>query len=99
MDASTGKMLQQFTAASYSVKNYRCRAVFGSGEASVVGGDEGGRVWAWDLLDGQVLQPDPPPRVHEKVVTWTEHHPTDAGEVVTASADGTVKVWRHPSKI
>ncbi|KZT27963.1 WD40 repeat-like protein [Neolentinus lepideus HHB14362 ss-1] len=99
MDASTGKLLQQFTAAGYSVKNYRCRAVFGHGEASVVGGDEGGRVWAWDLLDGQVLQPNPPPRVHEKVVTWTEHHPTDAGEMVTASADGTVKVWRHPSKI
>jgi mitogen-activated protein kinase organizer 1 len=44
----------------------------------------------------KLLQPNPPPKVHEKVITWTEHHPTDASEMVTASADGTVKVWRHP---
>ena len=40
------------------------------------------------------LQPNPPPKVHHKVITWTEHHPAEAGELVTASADGTVKVWR-----
>jgi mitogen-activated protein kinase organizer 1 len=44
---------------------------------------------------GTVLAPNPPPKVHEKVVLWTEHHPTDAGEMVTGSADGTAKVWRH----
>lgn len=42
------------------------------------------------------LLPNPPPRAHEKVITWTEHHPTDANEMLTASADGTVKVWRNP---
>ena len=42
------------------------------------------------------MQPTPPPKVHDKIITWTEHHPTEAGEMVTASADGTVKVWRHP---
>lgn len=41
------------------------------------------------------MQPNPPPKVHNKVITWTEHHPSDAGEMVTASADGTVKVWRQ----
>lgn len=44
-----------------------------------------------------VLQPNPPPKVHERVITWTEHHPTDPGEMITASADGTCKVWRHAS--
>ena len=43
-----------------------------------------------------VLLPNPPPQVHQKLITWTEHHPTDASEMITASADGTVKVWRHP---
>jgi len=41
-----------------------------------------------------LLQPNPPPKVHHKVITWTEHHPTDSEEMITASADGTVKIWR-----
>jgi len=93
MDAATGKMLNQYTG--HVNESYRCRACFGHSEASVICGDEEGRVWAWDLLEATVLQPNPPPKVHNKVVTWTEHHPTEYGEMITASADGTVKVWRH----
>jgi mitogen-activated protein kinase organizer 1 len=48
-------------------------------------------------MQATILQPNPPPKAHEKVITWTEHHPTDAGEMITASADGTCKVWRHPN--
>ncbi|KAI0051265.1 WD40 repeat-like protein [Auriscalpium vulgare] len=93
-DATSGKLLNSFKGHKNS--EYRCRAVFGHGEASVVCGDEAGQVWAWDLLDGKPLQPNPPPKVHEKVVLWTEHNPTEAGEMITSSADGTVKVWRYP---
>jgi len=93
MDLQTGKMLNDFT--SHSNDSYRCRASFGHAEAAVVCGDEKGQIWAWDLLDGKPLQPNPPPKVHEKVVTWIEHHPVEANEMITASADGTVKVWRH----
>ena len=50
-----------------------------------------------DGAQAKLMQPNPPPKVHEKVITWTEHHPTESGEMVTASADGTVKVWRHPT--
>ena len=109
MDLTTGKMLNDFQA--HRNDSYRCRACFGHGEASVVCGDENGQVWACDLLDvsgcileglqlmgnvqASVLMPNPPPKVHDKVVSWVEHHPVEAGEMVTASADGTVKVWRH----
>ncbi|CAK5265796.1 unnamed protein product [Mycena citricolor] len=93
MDVSTGKMLNDFT--SHANEAYRCRACFGHGEASVICGDEKGAVWAWDLLDAKPLQPNPPPRVHDKVITWTEHHPVMKNEMFTASADGTVKVWRQ----
>lgn len=94
MDMFTGKMLNEFKGHTHT--SYRCRACFGHGEASVVAGDEKGEVWAWDLLDSTPLQPNPPPKVHHKVITWTEHHPIETGEMITASADGTVKVWRHP---
>ncbi|KAJ7591556.1 WD40-repeat-containing domain protein [Mycena floridula] len=94
MDMTSGKMLNDFTG--HSNTSYRCRGCFGHGEATVICGDEGGQVWAWDLLDAKLLQPNPPPKIHSKVITWTEHHPTDAGEMITASADGTCKVWRLP---
>ncbi|KAF9474554.1 nuclear mRNA splicing protein [Pholiota conissans] len=94
MDSSTGKMLNDFTG--HVNESYRTRACFGYAEASVISGDENGQIWAWDLLDAKPLQPNPPPKVHQKLITWTEHHPTDAGEMITASADGTVKIWRHP---
>ncbi|KAI6032814.1 WD40-repeat-containing domain protein [Pisolithus orientalis] len=81
-DFGTGKLLNALLGHSHT-------------SASVVCGDEDGHVWAWDLVDATILQPNPPPKVHDKVITWTEHHPTQPDEMVTASADGTVKVWRH----
>jgi mitogen-activated protein kinase organizer 1 len=109
MDMTNGKLLNDFTG--HTNAEYRCRACFGHGEATVVCGDEKGTVWAWDLLDVRLcfyflascvdfckakpLQPNPPPKVHNKVITWTEHHPIEKGEMFTASADGTVKVWRQ----
>jgi len=48
-------------------------------------------------MQAKPLKPNPPPKVHHKVITWTEHHPTEAGELITASADGTAKVWRYPA--
>ncbi|KAG2015659.1 guanine nucleotide binding protein beta subunit, variant 2 [Coprinopsis cinerea AmutBmut pab1-1] len=95
MDMGTGKMLNDFSG--HSNESYRCRACFGYGEATVLCGDEKGLIWAWDLLDAKVMPPNPPPKAHHKVVTWTEHHPIDMSEYVTASADGTVKVWKAPS--
>jgi mitogen-activated protein kinase organizer 1 len=49
MDASTGKMLNDFSG--HAAGDYRIRAVLGHGEANIVCGDENGRVWAWDILD------------------------------------------------
>ncbi|TFK79655.1 nuclear mRNA splicing protein [Polyporus arcularius HHB13444] len=95
MDMSTGKMLNDFQG--HTSTSYRIRSCFGHGESTVVCGDENGSVWAWDLVDAAPLQPNPPPKVHERVITWIEQHPVEAGELITASADGTVKVWRTPS--
>lgn len=46
------------------------------------------------VLQATPLGSQPPPKVHEKVITWVEHHPTSSGDMLTASADGTVKIWR-----
>jgi mitogen-activated protein kinase organizer 1 len=49
MDMSTGKMLNDFVG--HSNESYRVRACFGTGEATVICGDEKGQIWEWDLLD------------------------------------------------
>ncbi|KAF8322286.1 nuclear mRNA splicing protein [Clavulina sp. PMI_390] len=95
LDCSNGTVLNTFK--SHVNDSYRTRACFGHGEATVVAGDENGQVWCWDLVTGNAVAPNPPPKAHNKVITWTEHHPTQQDEMITASADGTVKVWKYPS--
>ncbi|KAH7108186.1 nuclear mRNA splicing protein [Auriculariales sp. MPI-PUGE-AT-0066] len=60
---------------------------------SVIAGDEQGRIWTWDLVDASVMEPNPPPAAHKKVTTWVEQRPNDPNQMVSASADGSVKVW------
>lgn len=92
LDRTDGRVLNTF--AGHINGAYRTRACFGYAEASIIAGDEDGRIWAWDLVNATVLSPDPPPKVHAKVVTWVEQRPNDPGQLVSASADGTIKVWR-----
>ncbi|KAL1743485.1 WD40-repeat-containing domain protein [Schizophyllum fasciatum] len=33
-------------------------------------------------------------QVHNKMITWTEYHPTESSELLTASGDGTAVIWR-----
>ncbi|CUA66845.1 WD repeat domain-containing protein 83 [Rhizoctonia solani] len=91
MDRVNGQMLNTFSG--HVSNDYRTHACFGHGEATVLCGDEQGKIWEWDLLEAKAVVADPP-TVHDKVITWVEHHPLDAGEMVSASADGIVKVWR-----
>lgn len=49
LDMQSGAVLNTYEGHVHS--QYRCRASFGHQEASVIFGDEEGRVWAWDLLD------------------------------------------------
>ncbi|EIW67067.1 hypothetical protein TREMEDRAFT_69967 [Tremella mesenterica DSM 1558] len=84
-DRSSGTCLQTFTG----VKGPKAR--WGYGESKVVSGDEKGRVWCWNVLDAKAVDSDPKP-VHKKAITWLEVNPTGK-EMITASMDGTIKVW------
>lgn len=39
------------TFKGHIAKEYRIRACFGAAEATVVCGDEEGKIWSWDLVD------------------------------------------------
>lgn len=109
MDLEDGHEFQSYRG--HTNKNYRSKAAFGVGEATVVMGDEDGKLWAWDVetvrfpslscfpprflltrywdIQGAVLSSH---RAHDQAILWTAHHPTEQ-QVVTACADGTVKIW------
>lgn len=107
LDLESGRVLKSFKG--HKNTNYRASAAFGPGESSVVMGDEDGLVWAWDtetvssviassllersltaaLIQGEKLGQV---RAHDRAILWTAHHPKKQ-QMLTASSDGTVKVW------
>ncbi|GAA6046211.1 hypothetical protein NBRC10513_002204 [Rhodotorula toruloides] len=88
LDLQHGTVVQSFTG--HKNTSYRSQSCLGRKEETVVCGDEEGKVWTWDLEAGTPL--GKPFKAHEKAILWTAHHPKEQ-QLVTASSDGTVKVW------
>lgn len=91
MDAVNGKLLQTFRG--HRSTDYQSKAAFGHEEASVITGDDDGRIWAWDVLRGKPITSDVPPPAHSSVISWTDFHPEKPGSMITAGGDGVVRVW------
>ncbi|GHJ83712.1 hypothetical protein NliqN6_0114 [Naganishia liquefaciens] len=92
LDRTNGQMLATFKDAEFVNNAYRSQIAFGYGEDIVLAGDEQGGLWAWNVIDSKPLEAEPA-KIHSKVITWVETHPLHGNEMLTASADGTVKVW------
>lgn len=91
MDRTDGSELQRY--AGHKNTSYRIHNSFGYGEATVLGGDEEGKLWQWDLADGKHVKLEQ--KIHAKSVLWLEQHPDSAvNQLVTAGADGDVQVWK-----
>lgn len=96
IDATDGSLLQSFNG--HNNTSYRCHSSFAAGEAAVVGGDEDGILWGWDVLTGKKLNAGAgaksESKSHDKSILWAEGSPAQgANEMVTAGADGFVKIW------
>jgi len=90
MDCKTGACLQSYRG--HELTSYRSQSALDSKESHVLAGDDTGALHAWDLESGKQATAFPLTKAHERTILWTAHHPT-ADQAVTASADGTVKVW------
>ncbi|KAK4687243.1 mitogen-activated protein kinase organizer 1, partial [Tremellales sp. Uapishka_1] len=91
-DRSNGQVLQTF--AGHTATTVRSKSTFNYGEGVVLSGDEGGRLWSWNVLDGKPLNANPE-AIHKKAITSVESHPS-GNELLTSSTDGTIKVWCRP---
>lgn len=94
MDRSNGKLLATFASPAFKNTSYRSQCAFGYGESTVMAGDESGNLWVWGVIEAKPVIPGGR-KIHSKVITWIEPHPTKSDELLTASADGTVKVWGY----
>lgn len=91
MDRTDGSQLQRYSG--HKNASYRIHNSFGYGEATVLGGDEDGKLWEWDLADGKHVKLQE--KIHAKSILWVEQHPDPAvNQVVTAGGDGDVQVWK-----
>ena len=54
MDKGNGQLLQSYKG--HTNKDYRIRSCLGMADSVVVSGSEDGHLYAWDLLEGKVIQ-------------------------------------------
>lgn len=97
LDTRDGTLLQEFKGHKH--QEYRCKAAFVSEEDGVVVGDEEGKLVGWDVVTGEqvgVGEKGSEGKAHGKGVLWVECNPQDSGKMVSAGADGVVKVWSTP---
>lgn len=54
MDKGNGNLLQSYKG--HTNKDYRIRSCLGLADSVVVSGSEDGHIYAWDLLEGKIIQ-------------------------------------------
>ena len=88
IEKDSGGLLNQYRG--HKNEAYPLSSCLSSCDAYVLSGSEDGKVYAWDLVEGTVVQ-----RLdgHTKTVSSVAYHPKDA-LMVSVSHDGTGRVWQ-----
>lgn len=94
LDLSDGSHLQ--TIKGGVNVQYRCRSMLSADDSTIIAGDEQGRIQVWDVLSGKQRSfTNQLSEGHTKAVLWIEATTKESGRIVSAAADGTVKIWRR----
>jgi mitogen-activated protein kinase organizer 1 len=96
MDRSNGKLLQSYQDPGYVNTTYRVRSTLAVNDAIVLSGSEDGCIYAWDVLNGQMLRKldhyvaqDGPNVKNSKKVVSAVAQKKRGEEWASASGDGT----------
>ncbi|CAA3031199.1 WD repeat domain-containing 83 [Olea europaea subsp. europaea] len=87
LDRSSGELLQEYKG--HTCKSFKMDCCLTNTDAYVTGGSEDGFIYFWDLVDASVISSF---RAHVSVVTSVSYHPKE-NCMITASVDGTIRVW------
>eukprot|EP00051_Salpingoeca_urceolata_P010550 m.129251 g.129251 ORF g.129251 m.129251 type:complete len:309 (-) comp16754_c4_seq1:1672-2598(-) len=89
LDKDTGKLLSDYSG--HKSKEFKVECCLSHNDAYVVGGSEDGKVFIWELVEGNVVHTID---CHSIVVSSLGYHPKKP-MLLTASVDGQVKVWSY----
>ncbi|KAI1313461.1 WD repeat-containing protein 83 [Mortierella claussenii] len=87
MDRVNGGLLNAYKGHKNS--KYKIRSCLSNSDAHVISGSEDGRIFIWDLMEGNVVHKI---EAHSKIVSAIAYHPTE-DRMCSASVDGSVKTW------
>ncbi|CAF9922554.1 hypothetical protein IMSHALPRED_005700 [Imshaugia aleurites] len=91
MDKGNGQLLQSYKG--HANKDYRIRSRLGMADSVVISGSEDGKLYAWDLLEGKVVEKL---EAHGGKVASAVACNGVRKEWASAGVDGTVSVWAMP---
>lgn len=87
MDKANGRLLQSFNG--HINTNYRIRSTLAFADSTVISGSEDGRIYAWDVLSGDVLERlDADAAAHEGKVVSAVANSSAKREWASAGIDG-----------
>lgn len=72
-------------------QDYKVDSCFTNTDTHILSGSEDGTIYFWDLIDAKIVHTIE--KAHQSVCYSISYHPKEAC-LITASADGAVKVWR-----
>ena len=90
-DRANGQILQSYK--SHTNSEYRIRSCLGLNDAVVVSGSEDGYLYAWDLLEGKMIEKT---KAHNSKVASAVAWNGKGKEWASAGGDGVVCVWGMP---
>lgn len=90
MDGPSGNVLNTFKG--HKQEKYRLESIFSQDEATVLSGSEDSQIYLWDMLSGQVVKKL---SGHSGAVVSLSQHPKINSLLLSASADGTIKLWSN----
>lgn len=92
-EIASGKLLKEYAGHKHS--EFKGEAVFQADCNHILSGSEDGSLVRWNLVSGQVVNRTE--KAHFKAVASLAYHPSKA-MFITASYDGTAKVWETSEK-
>lgn len=93
-EISSGKILKEYSGHKHS--EFKGEAVFQADCNHIISGSEDGSIVRWNIVSGQVVSRIE--NAHFKAIASVAYHPTKA-MFMTASYDGTAKVWETGSGV
>ena len=106
MDRGNGQLLKAYRDEGFKNKELRVRSCLGMNDSVVISGSEDGVIWAWDLLEGEVLRKfghqharelkgraTGPERTSKKNIVGAVAFCARRNEWASAGGDGNVVVW------